>query len=339
MRADAPEKDGYAAHGPRVTHRPSGFTLVELLVVMAVIGILCGLLLPAVQSARESARRITCHNHLKQIGLALAGFENGTGRYPVGARHNVTYGHSWWIPILAYMEQRPLVERLDRRSPNNGWPLMHPQNARAIDGVVVATMTCPSSKMPPLRKSGRTEVMMPSYVGLSGASGEGDFVEDRVSRCCMPRNDGEISGGGVLFPNEATRPREVTDGIERTLAVGECCDFARDVRGVEFRVDGGFPMGWITGTRAEGTPPNYDVGSGRPSFNITTIRYRPNMRDYDRPGVDDDHGPNNPLLSAHPGGVHGLMLGGSAHFLADDIDLDVLKSLATRDDGGAVGEF
>jgi len=338
MRAVA-SKTGWPVAPRGDVSRGRAFTLVELLVVIAIIGILCALLLAAVQSAREAARRVSCQNNLKQIGLALCSFQSATQEYPIGARQNVTFGHSWWVSILGHMEQKPLAERFDTQSPNNGWLLMHPGNAQAVDNVIIETMLCPSSRLPPLKREGRVMVMMPSYVGISGASSDSRFPEDRVNACCVPANDGEISGGGVLIPNRAIRPRNVSDGIERTLAVAEASDFARDSRGIEWRIDGGFPLGWATGTRAQGTPPNYDDGTGRPSYNITTVRYPPNMRHYGRPGVDDNRGPNNPLISSHAGGVNGLMLGGSVQFLPADIDLTVLRSLATRDDGRLVEEF
>ncbi len=338
MRLPGPQIRSRIAPPAGVKKRPCGFTLVELLVVIAIIGILIALLLPAVQSAREAARRVSCQNNLKQVGLAMSNFECAFQEYPIGAQQNVTFGHSWWISLLGFMEQKQLGDRFDTQSPNSGWLLMHPDNAALVDNVVIDTMLCPSSTLPPTKEADSVTVMMPSYVGISGAHSDG-FSENRVNVCCVPAKDGEISGGGILIPNQAVRPRDVTDGLERTLVVAETSDFAEDSNGTKWRVDAGFPVGWITGTRAEGTPPNYDDGSGRPCYNLTTIRYQPNMREYEQPGVDDNRGPNNPLLSSHPGGVNALMLGGSVQFLRDSIDIDVLKSMATRDDGRVIEEF
>jgi prepilin-type processing-associated H-X9-DG protein len=98
-------------------------------------------------------------------------------------------------------------------------------------------------------------------------------------------------------------------------------------------------MGWLAGTRAVGTPPDYRLqgmaaDALRPSsWNITTIRYSPNVSDYDLPGIDDDRGANNPLASPHPGGVNVLLLDGAVTMLHDDVELRVFKQLATRDDG------
>ena len=164
------------------------------------------------------------------------------------------------------------------------------------------------------------------------ATNDDGFPEQRISICCNPWNDGQISAGGVLITNRAVRMREVTDGLSNTLAVGECSDLAVDSRtGVSHRIDGGFPQSWLTGTSAVGTPPTYQAVNPPPAWNITTIRYPPNMTDYSQPGIEDNRGANNPLVAAHRGGVNGLNLDGSVHFLCDEIDLSTLKQLATRD--------
>src|SRR6266571_785492 len=94
---------------------------------------------------------------------------------------------------------------------------------------------------------------------------------------------------------------------------------------------------WLAGTYEQGTPPTYgspnSPASPRQCWNITTIRYPPNTHDPSLPGIDQNHGANNPLLSAHPGGVNGLMVGGSVQFLTDNVSIWLLKQLATRDDG------
>ncbi len=272
-----------------------GFTLIELLVVIAIIGILIALLLPAIQAAREASRRAACSNNLKQVGLALLNFESSRHELPVGATARVTHGVSWWVGLLGYMEQKALADRIEADAPFSGSLVAHSGNAQAIDGVVMAALHCPSSPLPPLYSVGGIEVQMPSYVGISGATSHDGFEEHRVNTCCAGRNDGQISGGGTLIPNRAVRLAEVSDGTSHTMIVGEASDFARDAAGVRFRVDGGVPVGWLTGTNVPTTPPNYTLPF--PSYNLTTIRYTPNTRDYDRAGVHHDHGANNPLIS------------------------------------------
>jgi prepilin-type N-terminal cleavage/methylation domain-containing protein/prepilin-type processing-associated H-X9-DG protein len=314
----------------------NGFTLVELLVSLAIIGLLVALLLPAVQSAREASRRAMCANNLKQIGLALLSYESANTSFPIGARNQrslvSTFGMSWWVDIAGHLDLGTIVSQLDQKSPHNGWPLLHPLNGKLLSGITIPTMACPSSSLDLLWPVGAAEVMMPSYVGIAGSSSDQGFPEVRVSKCCLPEDKGEISSGGILVPNQAIGSRQVTDGLSNTIAVGECSERIADATGRTYRIDGGFPNGWITGTTATGTPPRYNAGTAPPSWNITTVRYAPNMRDYDKPGVDDDRGANNPLVSAHPGGTHGLFLDGSVQLLYESVDLWTLKKLATRDD-------
>ncbi len=318
--------------------RRPGFTLVELLCTIAIIGVLVARLLPAIQAAREAARRMSCANNLKQIGLAVLNYEGAQGVFPVGARDQfsgtATFGMSWWVAIMPYLEQESLYRLLDQTGPYNGWPLMHPGNATTVNQVLIRSLICPSSLLDPLYPVGSVMVLMPSYVGIAGAASDTQFPEARVSTCCLPVLNGQISAGGVLIPNANVRSAQIVDGRSNCLVVGECSDYAIDVTGNIHRIDGGFPNGWLTGTSVAGTPPQYSAGIASPSWNITTIRYAPNMRDYTQPGIHDDHGANNPLLASHPGGVEGLILDGSVRMLSTNTDIIALKRLATRDDGG-----
>lgn len=310
----------------------SGVTIVEVLVAIGIIGLLVAITLPAIQLGRESGRRATCSDNLRQVATALLSHEGSHGALPIGARKNGTFGVSWFARILPYVEQLPLYNRLDLSGPHAGSMLLNSTNASAANQVVIPLWRCPSSPIPPLYSVGAVEVMMPSYVGISGSSSDQVFPEKRVATCCIPERQGQISAGGVLIPNRAVRLAEILDGLSNTLAVGECSDVASDSSGVIFRVDGGFPNGWITGTASQGTPPSYGGSFAPPCWNVTTIRYLPNMHEYSRPGIDDDRGANNPLLSAHPGGVLAAMVDGSVRLLPNEIDLKVLKQLATRDD-------
>ena len=312
----------------------SGFSLVELLVVILLMGMLAGLLLPAIQAAREASRKTSCANNLKQIGVALQNHVDQNGNFPIGARSQVTFGISWWVPILPHLEETAVFERFDLKGAHNGSAILNPTNGQLVNGLLISVMACPSSLIPTLGPAGSYKITMPSYVGISGSTDDAGFPEKRINTCCLPENKGEISAGGVLIPNRAVRLAEISDGLSNTLIVGECSDYAFGALGNTFRIDGGFPNGWITGTTAIGTPPNYHWSSfAPPSWNVTTIRYPINTRNYNQPGIDDDRGANNPLVSAHPGGVYGLFGDGSVRFLADETDLLALKQLATRDDG------
>jgi prepilin-type N-terminal cleavage/methylation domain-containing protein len=311
-----------------------GFTLVELLTSMGIVGVLAGLLLPAIQAARESSRRASCTNNLRQVGVALLDHEQVQKALPVGAADSAsgTWGFSWWVNLLPFLEESALFDRLDRRSAYCGSPILG-SNGRIVDRVSLGFMLCPSSPLPPFWQTGSFETLMPSYVGISGATNHEDFPETRVETCCTGKNDGQISAGGVLVPNQQISSRQVSDGLSKTIAVGECSDYSYASNGKMYRIDGGFAYGWLTGTFMTGTPPNYaTLISARP-YNLITIRYPPNIDGYDHPGVNSGYGINNPLTSAHPGGVHVLKLDGSVDFVRDDVSIRVLKSMATRDDG------
>jgi prepilin-type N-terminal cleavage/methylation domain-containing protein len=172
--------------------RQRGFTLVELLVVIAIIGVLVALLLPAVQAAREAARRMQCSNHLKQIGLGLQNYHDVFQSLPFGARAryvqttknapaNQAYGPSWYVGILPFCEQKPLsdlIEAAQLASPLNALTDLTRVTARVpfnVNNQKIAWMLCPSSPLPQTelllnqRNSNITSVV-PSYVGISGAT-------------------------------------------------------------------------------------------------------------------------------------------------------------------------
>lgn len=309
------------------------FSLIEVLTVVAITATLVALLLPAVQCAREAARRASCQNNLAQIGLALHNYESTNGAFPAGARHSATFGVSWWVGVAPYFEETALYSQFDMQDPHSGSPLLSPENGRLVDGVNISIMFCPSSPLERLKIVGAYRLMMPSYVGISGATSFGGFPETRVATCCLPRLDGQISAGGTLIPNSPVRLGQILDGASHTLVVSEASDFALGLNGRTYRIDGANPNGWITGTTALGTPPDYNPGFAPPSWNIVTVEYAPNTRQYDLPGIDDNRGANNPLISAHPSGVLGLFVDGSIQFLHESIDSTSLKQRATRDDG------
>lgn len=320
--------------------RRRAFTVVELLVVIVIITVLLGMLLPSVQAARESARRASCQNKLRQIALAVLAHESTQSQFPVGAQSlpgrgaaPPSYGVSWWVWTLPYLEQRQLAEKFDATSRHAGMPILHLDNGALVDGVVIDTMICPSSPLPSLWPVGNLQVMMPSFVGIAGASSHDGFAEDRVSRCCAPEDDGEISAGGTLFSNGSVDARSLEDGLSNVLLVGEASDNVRNSLSDQHRVDGGFSNGWTIGTKAAGIPPTYQQSPSLPSWNVTTIRYSLNTRDYDLAGVLHNHGPNNPLVSPHPAGVNLAFADGSVRLCSDAMELNTLKMLATRNEG------
>ncbi|MCS7303547.1 MAG: DUF1559 domain-containing protein [Thermoguttaceae bacterium] len=312
-----------------------GFTLVELLVVIAIIGILIALLLPAVQAAREAARRAQCSNNLKQIGLALLNYENHIRMLPPGGLTTAVggYGHSWWVRILPYIEQTAIYEKFDQTKYRyTGWVggdsyggNVH--NRDLLRNVYFAFMYCPSSNLPPFvltnDEHNRANVMSATYTGVSGA------LDHPSTRDKGPSGGayGKISWGGVLVMHRGVALQEITDGTSNTMAVAEQSGWCLTATGQksDCRSDcwHGFPMG-----------PGND-GWER-AFNTTCVIHPVNQRSAEALGVPGNCGPNRPIQSAHPGGAHILLCDGSVRFISESIPIQTLYNLANKDDGRVV---
>ena len=325
--------------------RPLGFTLVELLVVIAIIGILVALLLPAVQAAREAGRRMSCTNNLKQIGLSLHNYHDTLKKLPYGIRGHNGWGPSWYVGILPYVEQSTIYNRFDHTSANNGWTQTNANNANLIRDVILNFMVCPSSPLDPLWDSGSCMQLMPHYAGISGALPGNGFVESRICNnidCCNSNvQAGKVSGGGLLIPNKPLGLAAATDGTSNIMIVGEASGWGYDASGNRKRIDCGYPHGWIMGSdRAAGQVPGENVFNnyGR-TFNLTSVEYPIGTTLWGPAGIGDNVGPNNPLQSAHPGGCNGVLADGSVRFFSKTLDMLTLRRLATRDDGGVLGDF
>lgn len=336
--------------------RRRGFTLIELLVVIAIIAILIALLLPAVQQAREAARRSQCRNNLKQIGLALHNYmETAQTRFPPGnvASNQGGWGASWIPRILPYMEASAVYNKLSFKGVHHGWvwndaassttgsnPAGY-QNGLALSTVTLTSLWCPSSPLEQKRPAGSFSIDSSSYYGIMGATDGNGFVNpaNRVANCCGccggQQATGQIASGGMFVPIDARKIAEVSDGTSNVIFIGEHSNFIYDTNGNRIvQVNGvhGIMMGSPNLTRVEGAP----GGMFERQFNLLTVRYRPNERvvwgGVDA-GIGDNYGVNNPLNSAHSGGVHVLRGDGTVVFLNNNIDMQTLRRLCTRDDG------
>ena len=322
----------------------AGFSLIEMLVAMSVIGLLVALLLPAVFRAREAARLAACLNNMRQLGIALHNYHEVHSAFPIGVRSQRGFGPSWFVGILPYIDQAALYNEFDMDSANNGAPFFPgSRNGILLDRKVVPVFWCPSSILLQMLPASGKAFQASAYVGVAGATNDFSFPAQRVTGCCVTGgNTGQISADGMLVPGRSIRMADVKDGESNVMIVAEASAAVLDNNNVEKRVDGGYLNGWSCGTSATGTPPYYygtSMGSPPPqAYNIVTIRYPPNSS-YSQPGVWDNHGPNNPLSSMHRGGVSLLLLDSSARFVSENIELDLLKRLAVRDDGQALNSF
>jgi prepilin-type N-terminal cleavage/methylation domain-containing protein/prepilin-type processing-associated H-X9-DG protein len=199
--------------------RRSAFTLVELLVVIAIVGVLVSLLLPAVQAARESARRTSCQNNLKQIGLALLSHHDAQRRFPAGYQATVAYldgatdttaGWGWATLILPYLEEPAVYSLVNLRL-----PVEHAQNAAAIR-TMISGYVCPSDFAP----SGD---LAPFAVVDDSGNAIATAAPSSYSACVGGDESAptDASGLGVFYRNSRTRMAEITDGTSTTILVGE----------------------------------------------------------------------------------------------------------------------
>lgn len=339
--------------------RRRGFTLIELLVVIAIIAILIALLLPAVQQAREAARRSQCRNNMKQIGLGLHNYHDVYKSFPIGsANSRGHWGISWWVGTLPFLDQAELFKKMKFNGNHPGWvhntggnpnPSPGCTNGRAAQDVTIQVMVCPSSPVPTRRQSGGNpgncgqRNQCPHYVGIGGAvanTGVG-FVEPRNRNndgCCSSGGDnpspnqGIHSWGGMLVGenNQTISLKDAQDGSTNVILVAEGSNWAfRDTNPKVHHVE---QHGWIMGT-AGGN------GSRARRFNTTSVRYPINTRDVAIAGIGRNNGANNGIHSAHTGGATILLGDGSARFLSENIDMLTLLRMCTRDDGEPLSQF
>jgi prepilin-type N-terminal cleavage/methylation domain-containing protein len=331
---------------PRERNR--GFTLVELLVVIAIIGILVALLLPAVQAAREAARRTQCGNNLKQMGLALHNYESAFRVFPSGSRSHADnnlwiWGHSWAVAILPFAEQNSLYDKMDMVGtgsvhaglPHTGliYQTRNEFNGQVLAGVHVPYMFCPSSPLNKFVLRGTTipgpqGAASPTYTAVTGAIDHRTAVnKDGQTNQHMAR--GISSEGGVLLANKFPSFRDITDGASHTILLGEQSDFCFDIGGQKRDCRSDFGHSFAMGA----TPPaNFDDRW----FNTTTVRYGVNHKDWNSSGVGEQfYGCNRPIQSAHPGGALVASADGSVHYVGQNIALQTFFDLCNRDDGHA----
>jgi prepilin-type N-terminal cleavage/methylation domain-containing protein/prepilin-type processing-associated H-X9-DG protein len=288
-------------------NKQNGFTLIELLVVIAIIAILIALLLPAVQQAREAARRTQCKNNVHQIALALHNYESALGTFPpatVGAPSTPGSGNlqTWFVLILPYIEQSALYKAYDFSVPFD-----HANNAQEVATKVPAYL-CPSAGD-----------------DLIGGFAPGHYAGNGGP---MPSLD-----DGVFYPLSTTRMRDLTDGSSNTLAAGEI------VMELGGWARGSMASGGGGGGGGGGM-------SGNLGFSRAVVRWWRCNDSCATPGINPAPSTCNgsceqrtQFSSVHPGGAQFGFADGHAAFLSENINPNVLRALTTRAGGEVVGNY
>ena len=310
--------------------------------VIAIIGILVSLLLPAVQSAREAARRMQCSNNFKQVGLALHTYHTFNGAFPPGTTDHPTpnyEGWSWAISILPQLEQSNILNKIDF-SEDGFVGSTNQNNKDLMNGAFVAIYNCPSSPCPKFRNSDAWnvghDIHIGSMVAIAGAIGD---PNNDPRHDTFPEQWKNHAWNGVLHAQSDTRIDDIKDGTTNVVMVGETSDWGSHPTkpGEHYDCRGMFPHGWWIGAdrQSPATPAN-----DRRVFNTTVINTRPlgtkvcDDADYataSNVGTNFDN--QVPIQSAHPGGAFLLFADGSVHFLSISLDFDLFKLLAIRDSG------
>jgi prepilin-type N-terminal cleavage/methylation domain-containing protein len=327
------------------------FTLVELLVVIAIVGILIALLLPAIQAARSAARRTSCKNNLKQIGLGLLSYHDANKQFPPSAIYdlvkdgkdiidkpqNAKQRQNWCILILPYIELKNIYNMFDLSQPI---PALVNMAARSTE---IATFLCPedwNNKQPFMGSAGNgTKVLGDNWgrgnYAANAALGMGSY-QIRSDSACAPwaaaKNWNKKWFRGVMGANDALSIKDIKDGCSHTIAVAEIRAglVACDLRGTWALAGGCASALWAHGWWGDCNGPNCSYDESDALFGCPTVARAVGgearlgylrMGCYDADGSDTDGTDREATArSCHHGGIQTVFCDGSVHWISDNVD-------------------
>ena len=314
-----------------MSRKKSGFTLVELLVVIAIIAILIALLLPAVNAAREAARRSSCMNNIRQVALANANFESSKLRYP--SSWNAKGGWSAHARLLPFLEENAVADHVNFEE---SYANQSADNAPQVSTLRIPAYLCPSEPNDTLRLKNGQPYHYPLNYGFNLGTW---FVWDPATR---------KGGDGAYHPESKLQPRHMVDGMSKTFCLAEVKAYTPYQRDIQ--QSGELPIPTLVEDLAGGGELKADSGhtewvDGRAHQTGFTTVFTPNTRvspphanglDIDwnnsREGKSDSHRTYAAVTSRsyHAGVVNVAMLDASVHTITDSVDIELWRAAATR---------
>ncbi len=354
--------------------RKLGFTLIELLVVISIIAVLIALLLPAVQQAREAARRTQCKNNMKQLGLALHNYHDTSGQFPIGTLHIgfITSSNPEWVSIhqmlLPYVDQAAMYNVLaslpvdpaatHMQPMASGWGIGPPWTANnswvnsAVNGKSIPAFLCPTDPGEAINSHGPNlcwgqggagsgpctgpKLFQSNYLGIFHGLKDGDFKYPPGHPSYNPATQPANQQAAFGY-NYGAKMRDIVDGSSNTIVMSEYLrGVPSDARGYVWLARAGFQLMYTTQTPNSRNP---EVLIG---WQGILCNSNSNLPLQNLPCIADPGGCDNCFASPrsrHTGGVHALMADGAVRFIGDNINLATFQNLGFIADGQVLGEF